>query len=56
LKAFCRCSEERITAVLRSFPREERGDMVEPDGKIHVKCEYCSRSYLLEPARVDAED
>jgi molecular chaperone Hsp33 len=56
LRAFCRCSEERITSVLRSFPREERVDMVEPDGKIHVTCEYCSRSYLLEPEKVDAED
>jgi len=24
-------------------------EMVEPDGKIHVTCEYCSRVYALEP-------
>ena len=49
LQAFCRCSRERITSVLGSFPTEERADMVEADGKIRVTCEYCSRVYELEP-------
>jgi len=49
LKAFCRCSQERIETVLRSFEPAERADMVEPDGKIHVTCEYCSRVYAVEP-------
>jgi molecular chaperone Hsp33 len=53
LKAFCRCSEERILAVLKSFAAGERADMVEPDGRIHVTCEYCSRIYKVEPAAVD---
>jgi len=52
LAAFCRCSEERIMTVLRAFAEEERADMVEPDGRIHVTCEYCSRVYRVEPARV----
>jgi len=52
LKAFCRCSEERILSVLKSFGREERADMVEPDGRIHVTCEYCSRVYKVEPQAV----
>ena len=53
LKAFCRCSQERITSVLQSFPVEERQDMVEADGKIRVTCEYCSRTYELAPEEVD---
>jgi molecular chaperone Hsp33 len=53
LRAFCRCSPERILNLLRSFPREERGDMVEPDGKIRVTCEYCSRVYDVEPETLD---
>ena len=53
LRAFCRCSQERITSVLQSFPAEERQDMVEPDGKIRVTCEYCSRTYELAPEEVD---
>lgn len=48
LKAFCRCSQERIEAVLRSFPEVEQAEMVESDGKIRVTCEYCSRVYEID--------
>jgi molecular chaperone Hsp33 len=54
VRAFCRCSEDRIVAVLRSFSAEERGDMVEDDGMIRVTCEYCSRVYDIPPTTVDA--
>ena len=54
LRAFCRCSPDRIRSVLQSFPEEERQEMVEPDGLIHVKCEYCARSYELAPEAVEA--
>lgn len=53
LRAFCRCSQDRIETVLRSFGPDERADMVEPDGKIHVTCEYCSRVYAVEPATLE---
>jgi len=53
LKAFCRCSEERILGVLRAFPPEERVEMVEAEtGMIRVTCEYCSRVYQVEPEAV----
>ena len=48
LTGFCRCSDAKIIGMLRSFPPEERADMVEPDGQIHVTCEYCSRTYAVE--------
>lgn len=50
LSAVCRCSEDRIVSVLGSFSPEERADMVEPDGKIHVTCEYCATVYAIDPA------
>jgi molecular chaperone Hsp33 len=53
LRAFCRCSQERIETVLRSFDAAERADMVEDDGKIRVTCEYCARVYAIEPANLD---
>ncbi|WP_243625890.1 Hsp33 family molecular chaperone [Phenylobacterium hankyongense] len=56
LRAFCRCSQSRIETVLSSFGPEERADMVEPDGKIHVTCEYCSRVYAVEPTTLEAID
>jgi len=50
LTATCRCSQERVESVVQSFSDAEREAMIEPDGKIHVTCEYCSRTYKLEPA------
>lgn len=50
LSAVCRCSEDRIVSVLGSFSPEERADMVEPDGKIHVTCECCATVYSIDPA------
>ncbi len=52
LVAQCRCSRERISGVLGSFSEAERADMVEPDGKIRVTCEYCATVYELEPEEV----
>lgn len=49
LAAFCRCSEDRVTGMLRTFSADDIGGMVEGDGRIHVTCEYCSREYVLEP-------
>jgi molecular chaperone Hsp33 len=53
LRAFCRCSADRILTVLRAFGAEERQDMVESSGKIRVTCEYCSRVYDIAPDAVD---
>lgn len=53
LRAFCRCNQDRIETVLRSFDRAEREDMVEDDGKIHVTCEYCSRVYAVAPEALE---
>ena len=55
LRAHCRCSQDRILGVLKSFPVEERATMVEEDGHIRVTCEYCSRTYEVEPDKVDGE-
>jgi molecular chaperone Hsp33 len=52
LRGFCRCSEEKVIGMLRSFPPEERAEMVEADGRIRVTCEYCSRVYALAPEAV----
>jgi molecular chaperone Hsp33 len=54
LQALCRCSQDRIVGVLTSFDAAERADMVEDDGKIHVTCEYCSRTYHVDPAELVA--
>jgi molecular chaperone Hsp33 len=54
LRAFCRCSQDRIESVLKSFPAEDRADMVEGDGVIRVTCEFCSRVYAVAPEQLEA--
>jgi molecular chaperone Hsp33 len=56
LQAVCRCSKDRISAVLASFGPAELDDMIEDDGKIRVTCEYCATVYELEPDEVAAGD
>ena len=53
LRAACRCSDDRVVAMLRAFPSSDLKEMTEPDGGIHVTCEYCSRSYVVAPERVE---
>lgn len=50
----CTCNEERLTGVMRQFPADELRDLIEDDGKIHARCQFCSREYLIEPAQVGA--
>ena len=52
LSAVCRCSKERLVAVMQSFPPEDRAEMVEDDGMIHATCEYCSTVYKIEPSEI----
>lgn len=53
MRAFCRCSQDRIETMLKSFAPDEWSDMIEPDGKIHVTCEYCSKVYAVEPRALE---
>ena len=48
----CTCSRERVAEVLGSLSPEERAESIE-DGKIKVKCEFCSATYLFAPAEFD---
>jgi molecular chaperone Hsp33 len=51
LHAQCSCSRGSVEAMLRSFPQKDRADMVE-NGVISVTCEFCSATYLFDPADV----
>jgi molecular chaperone Hsp33 len=52
LSTVCRCSRERIHAVLGRFGAAELSDMREPDGGITVTCEFCSRKYRFAPDQI----
>src|SRR5580704_15354479 len=51
LRAKCSCSRARVERMLRSFPQEDRADMVE-NGKITVTCEFCNATYVFAPVDV----
>jgi molecular chaperone Hsp33 len=44
-----------VEQMLLSFPPQDRGDMVQ-DGKITVTCEFCSASYVFDPAELSAQE
>jgi molecular chaperone Hsp33 len=47
----CRCSRERVGAMLRALGRDEVDSVLEEFGQVEVRCEFCSRTY-----RYDAVD
>lgn len=49
----CSCDRDSILGLLMSFPKDERQKMVEPDGQIRVRCEFCSSLYEFEPESVE---
>lgn len=53
LRDACRCSRERIEGMLRSFTPEERHDMIGPEGRIGVTCEFCGTHRDFDPADFD---
>lgn len=50
----CTCDEERLTNVMAQFPKEELQDLVEADGFLHARCQFCSRAYQIAPEKVGA--
>lgn len=48
VNAFCQCSRERVSDLLRRFSAERLQDMVQEDGKVAVTCEFCNRVYEFE--------
>jgi molecular chaperone Hsp33 len=55
VQARCSCSRAGVETMLRSFPPEDRDDMVE-DGRITVTCEFCSSTYVFAPHEIAAQD
>jgi molecular chaperone Hsp33 len=55
IAAECRCSRERLLAILKNFSAEERAGMVE-DGRIGVKCEFCGKRYRFTPGEIGLEE
>ena len=52
----CRCSDDGVEAMLRSFPAADRAAMVGDDGLIAVTCEFCSRKRTYAPDALRSAD
>ncbi len=50
----CSCDKDRLAALLQRFTTEELNDLIEPDGKLHARCQFCARLYLLDPVALRA--
>ncbi len=49
----CRCSEEHIRDVIARFPKEDKEDMVDADGKISIDCAFCNRKFTISSASLN---
>lgn len=47
LGTVCRCNADHIRTVIARFPPEERAEMADEAGEIHVDCEFCSTRYTM---------
>jgi molecular chaperone Hsp33 len=43
----CRCDPDHIRAVISRFPADERAQMADEAGEIHVDCEFCATRYSM---------
>ncbi len=51
----CSCDEARLTQIMRQFPEHELQGLVEPDGFLHARCQFCARSYRIAPAQIGSK-
>ena len=52
IEAKCSCSRDSVTDMLKSFPQDDRDDMIH-NGVIAVTCEFCNTQYIFAPAEVE---
>jgi molecular chaperone Hsp33 len=48
----CRCDPEHIRNVIARFHPEERAEMADDKGEIHVDCEFCAKRFSLALASI----
>lgn len=51
----CSCSSDRLIRALRLIPRKEVDEILEEEGKIEARCDFCSKTYALGPDEIRKE-
>lgn len=54
-KPYCPCSSDRLLRALRLLSPEEVEDILETEGKIEARCEFCGEVYDMSPEEVRVE-
>ena len=49
----CRCDPDHIRGVIARFPADERVEMADEQGDIHVDCEFCAKRFSLSLGSID---
>lgn len=49
----CRCSEAKVIDVLRTIPRKELEDVCKKEGRVSIKCEFCSAEFVFTADQMD---
>ncbi len=49
LAAKCTCNRERLVKLISGFERVDIEHMIENDGNIHARCEFCNTEYVIKP-------
>ena len=49
----CRCSREKVTGILKTFPRDELLETCRKEGKLSVICEFCSLEYAFNDKELE---
>ena len=50
----CRCSQGRVSSLLRALGEEEVRDVLQEQGSVTVTCEFCHRPYRFDAVDVEA--
>lgn len=50
----CRCSQGRVTSLLRALGADEVRDVLREQGSVTVTCEFCHRPYRFDEGDVEA--
>lgn len=45
----CTCNRERLVALMAKMPKEDTQFLIENDGQIHARCEFCNTTYHIDP-------
>ena len=48
----CRCSRERVSAMLQSLGAQEIQGVLTEHGKVEVHCDFCNRGYVFDAVDV----